>query len=458
MIVIIGSICVFILIQFLKDNLNTPANFLEWRQLTWDDFQGSANLFTKWDAGINSNVYVKFDSTTLKFQAYAAMNNKLSWKKPWLLNRADNYLLNHEQYHFNITEYFARKLNKTIEKENLYTEEEVLYELNSIRNQLSKMQHVYDTDTDHSLSRNLQLKWDFQIDSMLNSFNPESGFVTDFYSGAKVRMSSNHIFFEGTHENQLAYRKYQLDKYNMFFTMVSYQYNYLPIDDFAANLEDYYTKKSQNIVKSEVNETLYDYEVRAEGYDSLKNETTLYRWIHHEDYIYKISATFSESYTLTTYRSIANSYLNSFNIINTSKYWLDKFHSQDRQVITGKTVQINLNELTQIENSKCVNFENPMQYGFHGKPILKSNGSLILPFKIVEHADSLIQEVLISYKDQWFFHQKKSEDLLLIIPSKHLELGFISFDLGYLLKEDSVNSCYKFYYQHFETNRNDIQQ
>tara|TARA_R110001592_G_scaffold362545_1_gene676773 strand:- start:40530 stop:41906 length:1377 start_codon:yes stop_codon:yes gene_type:complete len=458
LIVIIGSIGVLILIQLLKNNLNTPANFLEWRQLTWDDFQGPAKLFTKWDAGINSNVYVKFDSTTLKFQAYAAMNNRLSWRKYWSQNGAADYLLKHEQYHFNITEYFARKLNKTIEKDILNTKEEVLYELSLTRIQLSKMQQVYDTESNHSLSRNLQLKWEFQIDSMLNFFDPESGFVTDFYSGAKVRMPSKHKFFEGIRANQLAYREYQLDKYNMIFTMVSHQYINLPIDDFVANLKGYYEEKSQKQVEYEVSKDLYDYEVRVEGYDSLLNETTLYRWIHHEDYIYKISATFPESNTLTTYKSIANSYLNSFKIINTSKYWVDKFYSEDRQVISGKTAPINLNEQNQIENLKCVSFENPMQYGFHGKPIFKSDGSLILPFKIIEHPDSLIQEVLISYKDQWFFHQNKPKDQLLIIPSKHLDLDFISFDLGYLLKEDSVNSCYKFYYQHFETDRNDIQQ
>lgn len=164
---IIGAIGILVLIPLLKSNFNAPVTMQRWRQLEWDDFQGFEKPFTGWAAGISSSVFVEYDSTQQKYRAYAEMHNQYSWKSKLALN--SDYVLNHEQYHFNITEYHARKLNEILENQNIRSESQVLDNLAEIRSELRRMQNKYDNETDHSLIKVIQRKWEYQIDSLLNS-------------------------------------------------------------------------------------------------------------------------------------------------------------------------------------------------------------------------------------------------------------------------------------------------
>ncbi|WP_439490625.1 hypothetical protein [Algoriphagus sp.] len=163
---IVGSISILILIPLFERNFNAPVTMHRWKQLDWDDFQGFVKPFTGWGAGISSNVFIEFDSIQEKFSAYAAMNNQSSWKRIEVMD--SKYTLNHEQYHFNITEYHARKLNQLIINKNLSNESEVNSELYALRSELRKMQVKYDKESDHSLKRAFQRMWEYKIDSMLN--------------------------------------------------------------------------------------------------------------------------------------------------------------------------------------------------------------------------------------------------------------------------------------------------
>tara|TARA_R110002072_G_scaffold302685_1_gene487312 strand:- start:182 stop:1147 length:966 start_codon:yes stop_codon:yes gene_type:complete len=163
---IFGSISILTLIPLFESNFNAPVTMHRWRQLDWDDFQGFVKPFTGWGAGISSDVFIEFDSVQKKFSAYAAMNNQSSWKRIEVME--SKYTLSHEQYHFNITEYHARKLNQQIKNKNLNNESEVNSELYVLRSELRKMQVKYDTESDHSLKRAFQRMWEYKIDSMLN--------------------------------------------------------------------------------------------------------------------------------------------------------------------------------------------------------------------------------------------------------------------------------------------------
>ena len=137
------------------------------RKLSWDDFmcspekQGDAVASTSTSLGI----------------AYQVKDGKLGYdisclfskKKSWGLLKTD-YILAHEQAHFDITELHARKLYEA-----LYN-----YELNSatfkkdiaaiydrIVKEKEAMQEAYDSETDHSRKRRLQYEWLDKIDGML---------------------------------------------------------------------------------------------------------------------------------------------------------------------------------------------------------------------------------------------------------------------------------------------------
>ena len=181
---IIGSISILILIPLFEVNFNAPVTMHRWRQLDWNDFQGFVKPFTGWGAGISSDVFIEFDSVQKKFSAYAAMNNQSSWKRIEAMD--SKYTLNHEQYHFNISEYYARKLNQLIKSKNLNNESEVNSELYVLRSELRKMQVQYDTESDHSLKRAFQRMWEYKIDSMLNKLEDyplfqENGNVEVFF-------------------------------------------------------------------------------------------------------------------------------------------------------------------------------------------------------------------------------------------------------------------------------------
>lgn len=449
---ILGSIIILILIPAFKSNFNAPVTFSEWRQLDWNDFQGFVKPFTGWGAGISSNVYVDFDSTELQYRAYAAMNNQLSWKKS--SSTESDYLLNHEQYHFNITEYLARKLNRILKSEGLDTESEILSKLSSIRNDLNIMQDKYDTQSNHSLVRDLQRKWEFRIDSMLSSFEPDSGFITDFYTGAKILMPSTHEFFEGIHENQSTYRIYQLEKYDMTLAMTSFQYISLSVESMTESLQEYYMNDSLEIIAFEIDSTLYDYQARIEVYDSLELETTFHSWIHHDDFLYKVTATFPENSDRPAYRDVATSFVNSFEIIKTDEFWIDRFDNSASEIIMSTSTPLKEDQKNdQDVSSKCAVYGEQKQYGFHAKPIFRNDGALLIPFRIVEHADSLIQEVMMLHNNEWYTYEQEPEDQIFFLPEENLDANVVLINFGYLLKEDSVNKCYTFYYQNLEINR-----
>lgn len=443
---------ILILIPAFKSNFNAPVTFYEWKQLDWNDFQGLVKPFTGWGAGISSTVYIDFDSTVLRYRAYAAMNNQLSWTKKKTTD--SDYALNHEQYHFNITEYFARKLGRIIDNEGLETENQILPKLSAIRTELNIMQDQYDDQSDHSLVRDLQRKWEFRIDSMLSSFDPNSGFITDFYSGAKILMPSPHEFIEGIHENQSTYRNYQLEKYDMTLAMTSFQYISLSVESMTESLQEYYANDSLDIIAFEIDSTMYDYQARVEAYDSLELETTFHRWIHHDNFLYKVTANFPENSARPAYRDIATSFVNSFGIINTDEFWIDRFDKSDSEIRISTSTPLKEDyKKDKDASSKCAVYGELKQYGFHAKPIFRNDGALLLPFRIVEHADSLIQEVMMLHNNEWYSYEQEPEDQIFYLPEGNLDANVILINFGYLLKEDSVKKCYTFYYQNLEINR-----
>jgi predicted secreted Zn-dependent protease len=153
------------------------AELIPWifeRRLTWEDFLSEPKR--------NSDA-VASTSTTLGL-AYQVENGQLSYRitchfskhKSWGLLRTD-YILAHEQGHFDITEIFARKLYKELQ-EYPFNRKTYRSDVNAIYNRVVKekeaMQAAYDGESDHSRSRRLQYDWLEKIDTMLEETEPWS--------------------------------------------------------------------------------------------------------------------------------------------------------------------------------------------------------------------------------------------------------------------------------------------
>jgi hypothetical protein len=154
----------------LKKTVVNEDETITWRterKLGWEDFmcspqkQGDAVASTSTSLGI----------------AYQVKNGDLSFditchfskNKSWGLLKTD-YILAHEQAHFDITELHARKLyealyNYEFNASTFKKDISAIYE--RIVKEKEEMQAAYDGETDHSRRKRVQYEWLDKIDVML---------------------------------------------------------------------------------------------------------------------------------------------------------------------------------------------------------------------------------------------------------------------------------------------------
>ena len=153
-----------------EDEEIIPWNFS--RRLSWDDFLCEPLRGT--DA-------VASTSTSLGI-AYQLENGELTYSiscnfsklKSWGLLRTD-YILAHEQGHFDITEICARRLYKAL-REYPFDRKNYRRDVNNIYKAIVKekedMQAAYDAESDHSRNRKVQYEWLLNIQQQLDETAP----------------------------------------------------------------------------------------------------------------------------------------------------------------------------------------------------------------------------------------------------------------------------------------------
>ncbi|BDD04565.1 DUF922 domain-containing protein [Aureibacter tunicatorum] len=140
--------------------------FVYWKQIEWNDFKGNQqDLLIKdnYAANISSHIILEEDSV-LPQKAHAVM---YPYKSSKVDKKKTDYLLNHEQYHFNITEAFARKLNRAIEYDTLASDEKIKVIHQLISHHEKIWQADYDKETEHGRNNIMQKYWEYRIDSLL---------------------------------------------------------------------------------------------------------------------------------------------------------------------------------------------------------------------------------------------------------------------------------------------------
>ncbi len=137
------------------------------RTLVWDDFRSEPKK--EGDA-------VASTSTSLGL-SYQVRDNQLTYRitcdfskeKSWGSLKTD-YILSHEQAHFDITEIHARKLYEALYQYQ-FNPATFRADISAIYNRIVKekedMQEAYDGETDHSRKRGRQMEWLNTIDQLL---------------------------------------------------------------------------------------------------------------------------------------------------------------------------------------------------------------------------------------------------------------------------------------------------
>ena len=156
-------------------------------KLKWSDFSGPVPSNSKFDALTHSTISLDFEGQNiiLNFTIKSQFNPDKSWKKEGV----DAYILKHEQIHFDITEYHARLLRKNLKSYKYKSFATIAPDIQRMFDEASQkaneMQIRYDEETNHSINRKKQAKWNKKIQKLLNK--------TSSYKKATFKVSIAYV-------------------------------------------------------------------------------------------------------------------------------------------------------------------------------------------------------------------------------------------------------------------------
>lgn len=137
------------------------------RKLSWNDYYGKPDPESDAAASTSTNLGVQYSFNNNTFQY--KINCSFSKNKSWARYKND-FILSHEQGHFDITEIFARRLNKAL-SEYRFNQKSYRNDLDKIYRDImgekDKMQDLYDHETDYSRNKEKQIEWLKKIEGML---------------------------------------------------------------------------------------------------------------------------------------------------------------------------------------------------------------------------------------------------------------------------------------------------
>jgi hypothetical protein len=148
----------------------------ESQKLTWADYKGKPRENS--DAAASTATYLGFEFNVRKDGFDYKITCTFSKTKSWGLHKTD-YILIHEQGHFDIAEIFARKLNKMMreykfDKNNFKEDLKTIYQ--SIAVEKDAFQNQYDEETNHSIKRDKQAEWLTKISNHLKELEDFSDY------------------------------------------------------------------------------------------------------------------------------------------------------------------------------------------------------------------------------------------------------------------------------------------
>ena len=163
---------------YYVENVKRFENEIIWsqdRKLTWADFKGKPDQKVYPEAVAVTNSGFGFESGINLFKddnvfVQAVFYNHGSWV---LQEGRTDYVLKHEQIHFDITEIYARMLRKALTDANVTSNNysKALSIFNDIKMKWEERQEYYDYQTKHGTKLETQEKWEAIIEIELAKFD-----------------------------------------------------------------------------------------------------------------------------------------------------------------------------------------------------------------------------------------------------------------------------------------------
>ncbi|HWC52715.1 MAG TPA: DUF922 domain-containing protein [Chitinophagaceae bacterium] len=152
------------------------------RNLTWNDYYGKPDPAS--DAAASTATYLGIEYSLSNDNFKYKITCSFSKNKSWVRYKND-FVLSHEQGHFDITEIFARKLNKVMCEyhfnRNTYRKDlDKIYQ--DILHEKDSMQDQYDHETNFSRNKEKQIAWLKKIERMLGELKEFAHYKDPFSS------------------------------------------------------------------------------------------------------------------------------------------------------------------------------------------------------------------------------------------------------------------------------------
>ncbi|MCG8577558.1 MAG: DUF922 domain-containing protein [Flavobacteriales bacterium] len=169
--------------------LQSKGNYVDWTEgkLNWKQFKGKVPSGTPFAALTYSAIDLQLESegNSLSIFINTIFDPKLSWKK----KDVNDYLLAHEQLHFDITEYHSRLLRKELQSIKFKSFDSIGDQVQEVFMKISQdaddMQEEYDSDTDHSKVKRKQLEWNDKVKSLLKE--------TKDYADKRIQLDISYL-------------------------------------------------------------------------------------------------------------------------------------------------------------------------------------------------------------------------------------------------------------------------
>ena len=147
------------------------------KKLSWEDFRARPDRDSQNAAMTGTNI--KFDfiynsKDGFHFHIQCFFDKNSSWGRI-----KNDYILSHEQGHFDIAEIHARKLYKALKEyqpDIAKANEQLNRIYNKVMQELNATQSKYDEETNFSLNKEEQKRWLSKIEEELNSLQSYAGY------------------------------------------------------------------------------------------------------------------------------------------------------------------------------------------------------------------------------------------------------------------------------------------
>lgn len=179
---------------FLLSNKKDDV-YIDWsaeKRLTWEDFQ--AEPVRKTDAAALTATHLGF--------SYSVTSNRVSYNiicrfdktKSWGLVKND-WILKHEQGHFDIAEIFARKLYKAVSSykfnsRSFQKDLDAIYK--KVVEEKEEFQHAYDEETNYSRNKRKQEEWLDRIVVELDQLESHASYNQSLINGRQSKMAGTY--------------------------------------------------------------------------------------------------------------------------------------------------------------------------------------------------------------------------------------------------------------------------